>query len=567
MRTPKALYRTSPTLFMCELSHCPQCEAPLHPVGYVTGQKTIQTMQDVLTIAYRPKTCYEKGCRAAEFPLPSAAWQHLAPKYSTYGYDVIAQIGWERQTGRATFERIHARLRQQVQMSESMVRHLYHQKYLPLLACHERQQWPALRALAQTSGLLFSLDGLMPEGGEAQLWVVRELQTGWTLRSGWLSHQDEASFVTFLRPLAELQLPIRAILSDKQRGLLPAIATVFPTVPHAWCQIHYLQNAAAPVAEADEQMKIALRQDVRVAVGDLIRQKTPEKPAELTITGLVPSPLPAPVPQEAPATPRAVAEAAQEQIVQDLLQRVRYLLTLKGRPPFRLAGQEMFARLQELVRCLDQLLRHQSEPRLRQLREGLRQALTAMRPTCRELGVAADWLARLAAILDPAGQPARTGAQVRAEWEACLADLERERHATPRLQTLGAHITKVSQSYAPGLFHTYDVPGLPRTNNARESEFRDLKRRLVTTTGQRGAVKRLLLRDGAWELIPTPASLAETITAIAQVASHELHQEEQRVSQHRARFRLHTRSAKQSQAQLKQLVRRWKAIPITNALE
>jgi hypothetical protein len=487
----------------------------------------------------------------------------LAPKYSTYGYDVIAQIGWERQTGRATFELIHARLRQHVQMSESMVRHLYHQKYLPLLACQERQQWPALRALAQTSGLLLSLDGLMPEGGEAQLWVVRELQTGWTLRSGWLSHQDEATFATFLRPLAEVQLPIRAILSDKQRGLLPALATVFPTVPHAWCQIHYLQNAAAPVADADEQMKIALRQGVRASVGELTHsgQKTPEKPAELTITGLVPSPLPAPAP------PQAVAEATQEQIVQDLLQRVRYLLTLKGRPPFRLAGQEMFARLQELVRCLDQLLRHQSEPRLRQLREGLRQALTAMRPTYRELGVAADWLARLAAVLDPAGQPARTGAQVRAEWEACLTDLERERQATPRLQTLGAHITKVSRSYAPGLFHTYDVPGLPRTNNARESEFRDLKRRLVTTTGQRGAVKRLLLRDGAWELIPTPASLAETLTAIAQVTSHELRQEEQRVSQHRARFRLHTRSAKQSQAQLKQLVQRWKAIPITNALE
>ncbi len=565
MRTPKALDRTSPMLFLCELSHCPQCEGPLSPVGYVTGQKTIQTMQDVLTIADRPKTCCETGCRAAETPLPSAAWQQLAPKYGTYGYDVIAQIGWERQVGRATFELIHARLRQHVQMSESMVRHLYHQKYLPLLACHERQQWPAVRALAQTSGLLLSLDGLMPEGGEAQLWVVRELRTGWTLRSGWLSNQDEATFATFLRPLAELHLPIRAILSDKQRGLVPAIAAVFPTVPHGWCQIHYLQNAATPVADADEQMKIASRQSVRAAGGDLIRQKTPEKPAELTITGLVPSPLPAP--RVEPTTPQAVAEAEQEPIVQDLLHRVRYLLTLKGRPPFRLAGQELFARLQEVVRCLDQLLRHQSEPRLFQLRTGLRQALTAARPTYRELGVAADGLARLAAVLDPDGQPARTGAEVRAEWEACLADLDRACQATPRLQSLGAQITKVSQSYAPGLFHTYDVPGLPRTNNARESEFRALKWRLVTTTGQRGAVKRLLLREGAWELIPGPASLAETITAISQVASHELRQEEQRVHQHRARFRLHTRSAQQSQAQLKQLVRRWKALPTTNALE
>ncbi len=570
MRTPKTLYRTAPTIFMCELSQCPLCEGELSLLGYVNGRKTIQTTQEVLTVAYRPKVCTEKGCRAAARPWPSAAWQALAPKYGTYGYDVIAQIGWERQRGRATFELIQARLSQRVQISESAIRYLYHRKYLPLLACHERQQWSALSpTLTETSGLLLSLDGLMPEGGEPQLWVIRELQTGWTLRSGWLSNQDEATFVAFLRPLTELPFPIRAILSDtlRERGLLPAVAAVFPNVPHALCQVHYLQNVAAPIAEADEQLKIALRQGVRAAVGDLIRQKNPEKPTELTITGLLPSPLPAP--GDMPPTPQTMAAREQEQIVQDLLHRVRYLLTLKGRPPFRLTGQEMVARLQDVVRCLDQLVRHQPEPRLLALRAGLRQALHAVRPTSRELGVAAEWLARLAAVLDPNAQPAcaRTGAQVRSEWEDCLADFERAGQASPHLQAFAAHIGKVSQSYAPGLFHTYDLPGLPRTNNARESEFRDLKRRLLTTTGQTGAAKRLLLREGAWESIPAPVSLADTIRAISQVEPQALRQEERRVQNHRATFRLHTRSAKGSQAQLKQLVRRWKAFPAINAPE
>jgi|GEM_PF-5751088 len=47
-----------------------------------------------------------------------------------------------------------------------------------------------------------------------------------------------------------------------------------------------------------------------------------------------------------------------------------------------------------------------------------------------------------------------------------------------------------------------NLPGLPRSNNGRESEFRDLRRQMLPTTGQVGAVKRLLLREGAWELIP-----------------------------------------------------------------
>lgn len=565
MRTPQALYRTSPRVFQCELNHCPQCEAPLPPVHYLTGHKTIQTLDEVLTIAYRPKTCFENGCRSATLPLPSATWQLLAPKYCTYGYDVIAQIGWERQKAHRRFAAIHRQLRAQVQISEAQVRHLYYQRYLPLLACQERQHLEELKQVAHTSGLLLSLDGLMPEGGEAQLWVVRELRTDLTLRSGWLSCQDEATLVEFLRPIADLDLPVLALISDKQKTLVSAVAVVFPKAHHGFCQTHYFKNAAAPVAEADEHMKVALRQRVRAAVGDLIRQKCPENPVVLTVTGLVPSPLPTAVPAKvAPAKTTldtATPEAARENVVQDLLQRTRYLLTLKGRAPFGLAGLEMFEGLRAVVRCLDQLLKHSSEPRLVELRTALHQALQAVRADYREVHQAAEWLADLAEVLDPAGKPKRSGAQVRADWEQCLKDITNASQASSRLRAINANLQAVSEHYAPGLFHTYDVPGLPRTNNDRESEFRDLRRRLLSASGQVGAVKRQLLRSGAWEVIPALKSVAVTAIALAQVDREEFLHERQRLRTHRARFRLHTRSTKRSQAQLKELAHRWQSLP------
>jgi hypothetical protein len=564
MRTPKALYRTSPMVFQCELNQCPQCEAPLTPVHYLTGHKTIQTLDEVLTIAYRPKTCLENGCRSATIPLPSATWQFLAPKYCTYGYDVIAQIGWERQKAHRRFADIHCQLVPHVQISQSQVRHLYHQRYLPLLACQERQHLNELKQVALTSGLLLSLDGLMPEGGEAQLWVVRELRTGLTLRSGWLSCQDEATLVEFLRPIADLDLPVLALISDKQKALLSAVAIVFPQAHHGFCQAHYFKNAAAPVAEADEHMKVALRQKVRAAVGDLIRQKCPENPVVLTVTGLVPSPLPTAAPANvapAKAATATIPAASRESIIQDLLQRTRYLLTLKGRAPFGLAGLEMFEGLRAVVRCLDQLLKHSSEPRLVELRTGLHQALQAVRADYREIHQAAQWLADLAEVFDPAGQPKRSGAQVRADWEQCLKDIANVSRASPRLRAINANLQAVSEHYAPGLFHTYDVPGLPRTNNDRESEFRDLRRHLLSASGQVGAVKRQLLRSGAWEVIPALTSAAVTAIALAQVDREEFLRERQRLRTHRARFRLHTRSTKRSQAQLKELVHRWRSLP------
>jgi hypothetical protein len=173
-----------------------------------------------------------------------------------------------------------------------------------LLACHERQYLEELTAVSEQTGLILSMDGLAPEGGEPQLWVV-------------------------------------------QRGLEPAVPIVFPHAKHGFCQMHYFKNAAEPVAEVDGVMKVTLRQAVRSEAGDLIRREKVEKPGVLTVTGLVPSSVeegnePKVEESQAASSPPDPIVQEQEEIVQDLLRRVRYLLTLKGRPPFRLAGIEMF---------------------------------------------------------------------------------------------------------------------------------------------------------------------------------------------------------------------------------
>jgi hypothetical protein len=573
MKTPRELYHPKPTVYTCELETCLICGGPLVEWGYQSGAKTVQSMTKMLTIAQRPKRCADPQCPWHTRVLKSARWQQIAPWYCTYGYDVIAQIGWERQMYPRQFADIHAALSARFHIGESEVRYLYHQKYLPLLACLERQQIDRLKEVAKQSGLLLTLDGLAPEGGEPQLWLVRELQTGLTVRCGWLSMQDHTTFVNFLQPIADLGLRVAATLSDKQRGLMPALDIVFPTAKHGLCQTHYLKNAATPVAEADEKMKVALRQDVRDKVGSLIRQeKVAEAPGVLTVTGLLPSPLPGAAEAQSEATVPAQCQAVtpdgdareRETIVQDLLRRVRYLLTLKGRPPLRLAGIEMFERLNEVLTCLDQLLQHQDEPRLRELQQGLKQALATARQDYQTLNQAAGWLQHIADLLDPQDKPARTGDQVRQELWVYLDQIHKESNVLPQLGKFCATIRQYSRSYDSGLFHTYDVPGLPRTNNARESEFRDLGRRLLSTTGQKGLALRIIQREGAWELIPRLGTLNETITGLSQVGTRDLVDEQQRVRDHRSRFRLHVRSAKQSRSQLAKLVKRWVALPATS---
>ncbi len=555
MRTPSKLYTQKPIVYSCELQVCPECGGQLK-VRYVSGRKTVQTLTSISTIAQKPKYCAEPSCKRYQEVCKSAQWQQIAPLHSIYGYDVIVQIGWQRQTCGMQYSMIHSGLTQ-LQISESQVRHLYNERYLALLACHERQYLTELQVVAKRAGLILSLDGMAPEGGEAQLWVIREMQTGLTLRSGWMSGQNEEAFKNLLEPIRAAELRVTAVISDKQRGLVPAVAAVFPEAKHAFCQMHYLKNAAAPVAEADQTMKVTLRKKVRVQVGQLIRQEKAEQKGVLTVTGLLPSPV-EPQVKEAEMTQAVTQERAS--IVQDLKRRIRYLLTLKGRPPFRLAGIEMVERLTEVETCLKTLIQHYAAPQLIQLQIGLHSALQSVQSDYTNLRQAADWLEQISFILDPQEQYLRSGEAVRQELLAYLEDIKKESHDISCLHNFYQKIHKTTLSYASGLFHSYDISSLPRTNNDRESEFRDLNRRLLRTTGQQGLVRRMILRQGAWEVIPHPNSFRDTVTALSQVDQEAFCQERQRIRTHRNRFRLHTRSAKQSRKQLSQLVHRWTSL-------
>lgn len=497
--------------------------------------------------------------------LKSAEWLQAAPMYCTYGYDIIASIGWQHQIGLRIFDDIHENLLSKVQISASQVRHLYNERYLPLLACNERALFDQLKYASEQFGLIYTLDGLAPEGGEPQLWVVRELHTNLTIRSGWLGGQDQATFENFLRPIAELDLHVTSIMSDKQRGLVPAIKTVFPSTPHAYCQAHYLGNIAEPVADADESMKVSLRKDVRSKIGEIIRSEHhgETQGRVLTVTGILPSPI------DDPKRDTPPIRNEQEDIVSALIRRARYLLTLKGRPPFSLAGIEMFERerLTELTLVLDEFISHLPDSRLQELQQGICSALKNASSEYADIKYAAGWLQDISDLLEVDEKNPRSSEKVRTELFAYLASIKNQSEDNPILIDFAKKICKTTGNYASGLFHFYDNPNIPRTNNERESEFRELKRRFLKTTGQKGATLRLIQRSGAWELIPTPGSISDIMSAISQTDFGEFCNERQRVRSHRERFRLHTRSADQANKQLKKLRERWLEIPAGELLE
>ena len=211
---------------------------------------------------------------------------------------------------------------------------------------------------------------------------------------------------------------------------------------------------------------------------------------------------------------------------------------------------------------LDLLAQHY-EPRLAQLYQGLQAALSPFAETSQALHQGAAWLHDIAYILEPVATYPSTAEEVARQVRDYLDTVQRQPKITPTLKAFGRHLDLVSRSYWPGLFHCYDMPGLPRTNNELESHFRDTRRRLLRTTGQQGQTQRTLQRQGAWELLAHPPTEAKLQEALQQIPPEDLAQERQRFAAHRQRFRLQSRSLRQTQAQFEPLRQQWSRLPPT----
>ena len=79
------------------------------------------------------------------------------------------------------------------------------------------------------------------------------------------------------------------------------------------------------------------------------------------------------------------------------------------------------------------------------------------------------WVHRAVHILSNDEQP--SAVQVRQTYETLLAEMERASTSSETLTTMLSTFRKVTASYWPGLFHCYDDPALPRTNNDLEQYF------------------------------------------------------------------------------------------------
>jgi hypothetical protein len=127
--------------------------------------------------------------------------------------------------------------------------------------------------------------------------------------------------------------------------------------------------------------------------------------------------------------------------------------------------------------------------------------------------VAYGWVHQAARLLE--NEAALAGTEVRHRMDDLLAEIRDDQATVGTLQPAIAHFLKVSASYWPGLFHCYDVAGLPRTNNALEQFFGSVRYHQRRASGRIHASAATVVRGSV-------RALAATATRLHLFSEYEL---------------------------------------------
>ncbi|MFP2899075.1 hypothetical protein [Corallococcus sp. 4LFB] len=201
------------------------------PADY-RARRNVVTLNGVVALKVQVRVCHREGCPLRQKAIRAeeeGLW--VLPEHE-FGLDVIALIGALRHQEKRSVPAIHAALRaRDVPISERSVSNLL-ERYDALLA--PRALDPArLQAVTRRLGrVVLALSGLIPEAGNAVLWVARDCLSSEVLAAWSLPEHRAGELVEQLQALVRaLDVPIVGVVSDGQDPVVRAVTAALPDVP------------------------------------------------------------------------------------------------------------------------------------------------------------------------------------------------------------------------------------------------------------------------------------------------------------------------------------------------
>ncbi len=231
---------------------CRACQRRLRVVQ--RRGRHVQRFDGLHLLVMRDKRCSGRDCPGYGVIYRPPEELTFALKKDIFGLDIVLEIGELRLRANLPFSEIHKRLlERRLVIAERTVCDIF-ERFLALMDCRNAEN-PAVRErLRAQGGMIVLIDGVQFDDHSPVLYVVTDLISHTTL----FAERHEVRSEVALRPLLErvkaMEVPIVAFVTDKEKGLVPAIHGVFPDVPHQLCQLHFVKRCAEPLEKPLTQL-------------------------------------------------------------------------------------------------------------------------------------------------------------------------------------------------------------------------------------------------------------------------------------------------------------------------
>ncbi len=211
-------------------------------------ERWIERLDGYLHLVRRDKRCDAPGCPGPRRIFHAPEDLRLALPYHTFGLDVTIAIGERHLRGESLASIQRDLCARGIPIDDRHTGRVF-RDFLALASVAAGDEISRREELRAQGGIVLMCDGVQFDDRAPVLYLAWDAVSGTPLfgeRKAFRSEDD-------LRVLAErvkaMDVPVIAIVTDKEKGLYPALLAVFPDVPYQLCQTHFLKNCARVLEE------------------------------------------------------------------------------------------------------------------------------------------------------------------------------------------------------------------------------------------------------------------------------------------------------------------------------
>jgi len=235
---------------------CPDCGSNLWIVQH--RDRWVQRLDNYYHLIRNDRRCVSPDC-SGQRPLyrPVEDLRFALPR-KTFGFDVIMAVG-ERHLGGESLAAIGRDLNARgVPIDQTHVGRLF-RDYLALWQS-TRDPEALVKRLNAQGGVVLMADGVQFEGQSPVLYVAWDAVSGTPLLGERREFRGKDDLKSLLERVKEIGVSVRAVVTDKERGLVPAVKEVFPDAPYQYCQTHFVFNCAKPLKADRTELASSVKQ-------------------------------------------------------------------------------------------------------------------------------------------------------------------------------------------------------------------------------------------------------------------------------------------------------------------